>query len=62
MPTGFLCWMNKDEHLQPTNCPNCRTVYFSQLLKENLLSETIVSRHQMAFNCSNSPIVTVEQS
>ena len=33
--------------------PARRTIYFSQSLKTNLLSETIVSQAQPAFICSN---------
>ena len=43
-----------------TNFPGHRTIYFPQLLKRNLLSETIVSQAQPAFTCLNSAVITVE--
>ena len=42
--------------------PAHRTIYFSQSLKGNSLSETIVSQAQLEFTCSNSAIVTVGKS
>ena len=44
----------------PTNFPTHRTIDFLQILKANLLCETIVSQPQPAFICSNSAIITVE--
>ena len=40
--------------------PNHKAIYFLQLLKTNLLSETIVSQAQPAFICSNSAVIAVE--
>ena len=37
-------------------------IYSTYILKTNLLSETIVSQAQPALNCSNSGIITIEQS
>ena len=42
--------------------PAHKTIYFSQSLKGNSLSETIVSQAQLEFTCSNSAIVTVGKS
>ena len=42
--------------------PAHRTIYFPQVLKTNLLSETIISWAQAAFACLNSAIITVELS
>ena len=45
-----------------TNCPSPNDKYFSQSLKANSLPETIVSQAQLELACSNSAIITVEQS
>ena len=37
-----------------------KTIYFSQLLRTNLLPKTIVSKVQPAFICMNSAMKTVE--
>ena len=45
----------------PINSLAHRTIYFSQLLKANSLSETLCSQTQTAFVCSNSATITAEQ-
>ena len=48
----------KPEHVAQQIFPAHKTIYSSQLLKTNLLSETRVSQAQAAFICSNSAIIT----
>ena len=58
-----LFWMNKNENMQHKEIfPAHRTIYFLQLLKTSLLSETIYSQTQPAFICSNSAKIIVELS
>ena len=40
-------WVNRDESIAKQILSAHRTVYFSQLLKTNFLSETIVSQAQL---------------
>ena len=40
--------------------PAHKTIYFSQLLKANLMYETIVSQAQTAFICANSAIIIIK--
>ena len=53
-----LSFCNLTQQIVPAN----RTMYFSQLLKANLLSEAIVSQVQLAFISLNATIITVEHS
>ena len=59
-PFGALFWVHKDENIAQHIFKAHRTIYFSQLLKTNLLSETTVSHGQPAFICLNSAILIVE--
>ena len=59
----MIFWVNKNENLQLLSqqiSPAHRTVYFSHLLKVNLLSETIVSQALPAFICLYSTIIRVD--
>ena len=56
-----LFWVNKDKNKQPKKIfLGHRTIYLLQLLKTNLLSETLYYHTQPEFICSNSAIITVE--
>ena len=59
-PFATLCWVNKDENMQSNKFSQPIGHYICQLLKTNLLSETIVTQAQTAFVCSNSAIITAE--
>ena len=59
-PFATLFWVNKDVAQQIFQAH--RIIGFSQLLKINLLSETIYSQTEPAFICSNLAIITVEES
>ena len=59
-PFTALLWVNKDKSYSLRNFPAHRIIYFLQLLKTNLLSETIYSQIQPAFIYSNSAIIVVE--
>ena len=61
-PFATLSWVNKDENtllVQQIFLAH-RAIYYPQLLKTSLLSETIVPQAQPAFFCLNSAIITVE--
>ena len=59
----FTTLVIKDEKTYQSNKFSQPTgQYISQLLETNLLPETTVSQTQTTFICSNSTILTVEQS
>ena len=61
-PFATLCWINKNLKLVVQQIsPAHRTIYFPQLLTEDL-SETIISRAQPPIICSNSKLTIVEYS
>ena len=53
---GEWGWKHAVQQIFPAH----KTLYLPQLLKTNLLSETIVTQAQTAFVCSNSAIITAE--
>ena len=61
-PFRTLRLVNKDEdiYIAQQIFPVHRTMYFSHLLKTNLLCATSVSQAQPAFICLVSAILTVE--
>ena len=62
-PFATIRWVNNDKNMQPKTFSMLIGQYIiSQLLKSNLLSETIYSQTQPAFICSNSAIITVEKN
>ena len=58
-PFTTLNWMNKDIIAQQI-FPAHGTIYSSQLLETNFLSETAISEAKPAFICSNSTTLIVE--
>ena len=62
-PFATLCWVNNNEkNIAQQILPAHRTIYFSQTLETKLLSETTISQAQLTFNCTNSAILTVDES
>ena len=54
--SSFCNLMLGEKHVTQQIFPAHRAMYFLQLLKTNLLSETTVSQVQLAFVCLNSAI------